>query len=69
MITRRLRFPRPPRVAEPITAEPPHVVQDDFGRWSLGWGDDAPGNYPTRKFARDEWLARQTRHSSKWLSN
>jgi hypothetical protein len=57
----RVRF-RPRKLAEPtpLSAEPPHITQDDHGRWSLGWGDDAPGDFPSRKFARDYWLGRRT---------
>jgi hypothetical protein len=55
---RRIRLPRSPRIAEPVTtAEPPLLTQDDFGRWSLGWSDDAVGDFPTRRFARDYWLS------------
>jgi hypothetical protein len=56
--TRRVRLPRPPKISEPTPApESPDIFQDDFGRWSLGWSDDAVGDFPTRRFARDYWLS------------
>ena len=51
---RRIRFPRPRKVPEravTISAAPVDVVQDDFGRWLIGWHDDAPGPFESRTFA------------------
>jgi hypothetical protein len=68
MSVHRIRLPRPPKLAEPIPTaiEPPHITQDDHGRWGLGWGDDVPGDFPTRRFARDYWL-QQSRHQDRWV--
>jgi hypothetical protein len=37
-------------------------VQDDSGRYRLGINDDDSPGFETRKFARDVWLHRPTRH-------
>jgi hypothetical protein len=46
----------------PLVPSPPLVVQDDSGRYRLGINDDDSPGFETRKFARDVWLHRQTRH-------
>jgi hypothetical protein len=38
------------------------VVERDDGMWSLGWHDDTPGPFPTRRFA--EAIAAQTRRAA-----
>jgi len=50
----------------PSIPSPPLIVERDDGLWSVGWHDDAAGPFPSRKFARDVWLHRQTRHSNRW---
>jgi hypothetical protein len=42
------------------------VVQRDDGKFSNGFHDDAPGPFPTRRFAEAIRL-RGTRHSNRWL--
>jgi len=41
----------------------PYIYPDDDGNYGVGL--DGPA-FPTRKFARDVWLHRQTRHSNRW---
>jgi hypothetical protein len=50
---RRIRFPRPRKPVEPspTSTGPTDIVQRDDGLWSLGWHDDAPGPFESRRFA------------------
>jgi hypothetical protein len=61
----RVRLPRSPKPVEPLTPIEPlePIVWHETGGWSLGWSDDAPGDYPTRAFARDVWLKHRAQHS------
>jgi hypothetical protein len=42
------------------------IVQRDDGLFALGWHDDAPGPFLSRRHARDAWL-RQTRRDDRWV--
>jgi hypothetical protein len=42
---------------EPLRNDPlPIVVERDDGLWSIGWHDDAPGPFPSRRFAEQVQL-------------
>jgi hypothetical protein len=69
VITRRIRFSPPRKLAESTTApiEPPFIIERDDGRYQLGMNDDADGPFESRRHARDAWLRRYSRHSNEWL--
>jgi hypothetical protein len=64
-MTRRVRLPRSPAIAEPIppVESPEPIVLHEDGGWSI-WHDAE--RYPSRNFAEQVHL-RQTRHQSHWL--
>jgi hypothetical protein len=64
MITRRVRFSRPPqksdeRIPPSMPMEP--IVPHENGGWSI-WNDDE--RFPSHEFARASWLRRNSRHRS-----